>query len=108
MVKPSFGKCYMSDFVKVYDTLLTSSVWFQGKDVRILWITLLVMADADGNVHSSLPGLAHTAALTRAETEAALSVLEAPDPDDTSGVLDGVRVVREPWGWHVVNRTAYR
>ena len=34
----------MSGFVKVYGNILDSSVWVEPADVRIVWITLLVMA----------------------------------------------------------------
>lgn len=95
-------------FVKIYQTILDSSVWGESPEVCKLWITLLAMADADGVVRASRGGLARRAALPREVTMDALAVLMAPDPDDRSGVMDGVRVVAIQGGWRVVNHRMYR
>jgi hypothetical protein len=98
----------VSGFVKIYSTILDSSVWGESKDVRLLWVTMLAMTDQHGNVAASLGGLARRAGLTREECEVALAVLEAPDPDDRSGVDDGRRVRKTDGGWFITNHKHYR
>lgn len=35
----------MRDFVKIYSTILDSSVWGESKDTRLLWVTMLLSSD---------------------------------------------------------------
>lgn len=95
-------------FTKLYSTILDSSVWGESKDVKLLWVTMLAMTKQHGKVTASVGGLARRAGLTREECEAALAVLEAPDPDDSSGVDEGRRVRRVEGGWIVTNHKRYR
>jgi hypothetical protein len=95
-------------FVKVFGSILDSSVWSEPLATRVVWITLLAMADADGCVSAAVPGLVRRAQVSREDVEAALAKFLAPDPDDRSGVEDGrrLRVIRG--GWQIVNYTHYR
>lgn len=98
----------MSGFVKLYGSILESSIWFENPWTRLLWITMLAMADADGLVMASVPGLAHRARIPLDECRASLRVLESPDPDDRSGADDGRRIRVVPGGWQLVNYDRYR
>lgn len=95
-------------FVKLYGTILTSSVWVESTSTRIVWITLLALADKDGFVAASLPGLAHAANVSVPECEAAMRVLCAPDAHSRTKDFDGRRVEEADGGWVVLNRTKYR
>lgn len=98
----------MSHFVKLYGSILDSSVWGESKDVRLVWVTLLAMADPEGYVEASLPGLARRANVSIEECEAALAVLSAPDVHSKSQEHDGRRVEKVPRGWFVLNYQEYR
>lgn len=98
----------MRDFVKIYSTILDSSVWGESKDVKLLWIAMLAMGGETGIVEASVGGLARRAGLTRDECEVALDVLGAPDPDDKSGVDDGRRIHKTERGWSITNHRLYR
>lgn len=98
----------MTGFVKVYTTILDSSVWGLDHATRIVWITMLAMADGEGRVRASVGGLARRAVVTRDECEAALEALSSPDPDDTSGVDEGRRIRPTDGGWVVVNHRRHR
>lgn len=100
----------MSDpFVKIYRSILKSSLWVLGsKELRLLFVAMLAEADPDGVIRSSLPGLADLAKITIPETVTALEELMSPDPHDSSGVEGGVRVVKVPGGWQIVNAKRYR
>lgn len=98
----------MRDFVKIYSTILDSSVWGESKDVKLLWVTILAMGGETGVVEASVGGLARRAGLTREECEVALGVLLSPDPDDKSGVDEGRRIRKTERGWSITNHRLYR
>lgn len=95
-------------FVKVYDTILHSSVWLESNEARLVWLTMLIMADADGHVAASVGGLAHAARVGKKACREALDVLEAPDEDSRSPEHDGRRIERVDGGWFVLNHSKYR
>jgi hypothetical protein len=95
-------------FVKLYGSILDSSVWACDHATRIVWITLLAMAGPDGRVEASVGGLARRAQVTRDEVERALGVLLSPDPDDRSGIADGRRIEAFQGGWLLLNYERYR
>ena len=98
----------MSDgFVKVYTEMLDSSIWGESIETRIVWITMLAMADGDGIVSASVGGLARRANVSREATEAALEVLAGPDPDSRDGTT-GERIEKRVGGWAILNHRKYR
>ena len=94
-------------FVKIHGAILRSSIWSEPQHVRIVWITLLVLADADGVVEASVGGLTHAAAVSRSECEEALGVLTGPDGDSRDGTT-GERIEKVPGGWLILNHGDYR
>lgn len=97
-------------FVKLYgDKLLDSSVWIgTPSNVKILWIALLALADAQGRVIKGLPGLAHRADLTRKEVDEALVFLKAPDPDSQTPDFEGRRIENIEGGWQLLTYQLHR
>lgn len=95
-------------FVKIYGSILDSSLWSQDLATRVLWITMLAMADRVGEVSASIDGLARRANLTREECEAGLAKLAGPDPDSKSKAFQGRRIRAIPGGWKVLNYEKYR
>lgn len=98
----------MSAFVKLYASILDSSVWLEDHATVRVWISMLAMADADGLVEASVGGLAARARVTRDECELALQKFQNPDPDSKSHQHEGRRVQRVDRGWMVLNHRAYR
>lgn len=49
-------------YAKVFDSMLTSSVWQESHATVRVWFTMLLMKDQDGVVNASVPGLAYAAA----------------------------------------------
>ena len=96
----------MSSFVKLYAEILDSSVWLESQETRLVWITMLVMKDADGNVWASVNGLARRAGVSREGCQRALETLLAPDPDTRDGTT-GERITKIDGGWHVINHDRY-
>lgn len=98
----------MSGYVKLFSSILTSSVWGEADSTRIVWITLLALADRNGEAMASVGGLARSANMQREACERAIEVLSSPDPDDRSGVRDGVRIEKIQGGWRIINFATYR
>jgi hypothetical protein len=94
-------------YVKVHEEILDSSIWSECHATRIVWITMLAMADQDGVVQASIGGLAHRAHVTREECETALRCFLSPDPDSRDGTT-GERIETVPGGWLLLNHANYR
>lgn len=94
--------------MKVYGTILDSSVWGEPLAVRVVWIAMLAMADKNGVVAASSDGIARRANVPLKATEKALAVLESPDPRSKSPDYDGRRIERIDGGWKILNYERYR
>lgn len=101
-------------FVKVFESILDSSIWFEDSDTRCVWLTLMALADADGNVENTLPGLARRA-LPKLDLDEAMAITSAAlqkfqDPDEYSRTPDyeGRRIAPIEGGWHLLNHAKYR
>ena len=97
----------MNNFVKLYGSIIHSSIWAQPDHVRLVWITMLAMADCDGNVFASELGIANASRQTIENTLDALKVLMGPDPYSRDGTT-GERIVRIERGFHILNHAYYR
>lgn len=98
----------MSGYVKVFDSMLTSSVWQEAQATKVVWVTLLLLANKEGFAAASVPGLAHIAGVSMAECQHAIAVFSDPDPYSGSKVLEGRRIEAVEGGWHLVNHLKYR
>ncbi len=98
----------MAGFVKIYGSIIRSTVWQQPATTKLVWLTMLILADHRGKVEASIPGLAATAGVTLEECEAALTCFLSPDKYSHSKV-DGGRRIRECFGgWTITNHEFYR
>ncbi len=95
-------------YVKLFGSILDSSIWAQDSDTRVVWITMLAMADSEGIVNASIDGLAHRARVSIPACRHALHVLSGPDDFDRSGEGDGHRIEALRGGWQLVNYALYR
>ena len=92
----------------MFNSILASTIWRADDKTRIVWITMLAMADKHGCVESSLPGLADFARVSLADCEAALEILASPDAFSRTKEADGRRIEVIDGGWHIVNHRKYR
>jgi len=95
-------------FVKIYGSILRSSVWQQPLATKVVWITMLALADENGLVEASIPGLAATAGVTLEDCEAALACFTSPDRYSGSDVDEGRRIRPCRGGWVIINHKYYR
>ena len=98
----------MAGYTKLFNSILASTIWEADMATRIVWITLLAMADKDGVAEASVPGLATFARVSRQECERALSHLMAPDKDSRSKEYEGRRIEAIDGGWRLLNHAKYR
>lgn len=99
-------------YAKLFRSLLLSSVWSEDPATKVLWVSMLAEADAEGYVFGSIVGLAKMAGLLVDETQSSLAKLMAPDPVSSDLTRapenEGRRVVVIPGGWRLVNYAYYR
>lgn len=95
-------------FVKIYGSIVLSSIWLESESTRLLWITMLAMADQNGDIRASVRGIAHTARISDEACARALAILEAPDSDSRDKRNGGRRIVAVDGGWHILNFRRYR
>lgn len=94
-------------YVKIFGSILDSSIWAQDANTKVLWITMLAMADEEGVVVASLGGLSRRAGLEPQICQESLKTLEGPDDDSRDGTT-GERVVPLDGGWQILNYENYR
>jgi hypothetical protein len=95
-------------FTKLFNTIVTSTIWQEDDKTRIVWITMLAIADAFGNVFAAIPGLASVANVSIEAAERAVSNLLAPDQYSRTKDFEGRRIEEIDGGWHILNYGKYR
>jgi len=95
-------------YTKLFNSIIHSTIWREDDKTRILWVTMLAMSDENGNVLSSLPGLADAARITIKECETSLEKLMQPDPYSRTQDYEGRRIAVIDDGWHILNREKYK
>ena len=95
-------------FTKLFGSITTSTIWSESNETRIVWITLLSMADRHGRVWASIPGLARIAAVPVEAAREAISRFLGPDPDSRTKDNDGRRIEEIDGGWRLINYLKYR
>ena len=95
-------------FTKLFSSITESTVWGESHATRIVWITMLAMADRMGRVSASVPGLANRARVTLEECEHALERFMSPDKYSRTPDNDGRRIEPIEGGWRLINHSKYR
>lgn len=99
----------MSDaYTKLFSSITASTIVSEPVATRWLWVTMLAMADQNGDVWGSIPGLARHANLSIEETETGLRRFQEPDRYSRTQDSDGRRVEIIDGGWHLINHGKYR
>jgi hypothetical protein len=95
-------------FTKLSSAICESSLWSEDSDTRVLWITLLAMADQFGRVQAAVPGLARKANIPIEKARQGLNRFLAPDPDSRTPDNEGRRIEAIEGGWRLLNYEFYR
>lgn len=97
-----------SPFAKLSADIVRSSIWLTAPHVRLTWVTMLALSDAEGWVGGSVAGLAHAANLPVEQIRDALAILAAPDHDSRNPANEGRRIEAVERGWRILNYTEFR
>lgn len=97
-----------SGYTKLFSSILASTIWREPNHVRLVWITMMAMADKDGVCEASIPGLADLARVPLADCEDALQRLSSPDAYSRTPDHDGRRIEPVDGGWLLLNHAKYR
>lgn len=95
-------------FTKLFNSITESTIWVEPAHTKIVWITMLAMADHVGRVHASVPGLANRAVVPLKDCEIALDTLLSPDRHSRTKDNEGRRIEPIDGGWRLLNYTKYR
>lgn len=98
----------MTGYAKLFSSIVTSSIWGEDDQTRLVWITMLAIADKHGEVHASVPGLARVAVVPVEACERAIEKLMAPDKHSRTRDDDGRRIEAIDGGWVLLNYQKYR
>ncbi len=95
-------------YTKLFNTIVTSTIWQEDDKTRIVWITMLAIADQYGIVSAAVPGLASVANVGVDAARVAVKNLLSPDPDSRTKDFDGRRIEEVDGGWKILNYEKYR
>lgn len=95
-------------YTKLFSSITESTVWAESSNTRIVWITMLAMADRRGRVWAAIPGLANRARVPIADCETALKAFLRPDPYSRTKDHDGRRIAEIDGGWVLLNHAKFR
>lgn len=98
----------MAHYVKVFGSLIHSTLWQEEPPIKVVWVTMLALADAQGEVQASIPGLAKAAGVSILQCEEALAKFLSPDPYSRSKEAEGRRIEVIDGGWELINYIKYR
>lgn len=98
----------LTGYTKLFSSIVTSTIWRTSKETKIVFVTMLALADRNGVVEGSIPGLADVARVTIQECETALQELSQPDKYSRSQEHDGRRIEAVQGGWILLNHRKYR
>lgn len=98
----------MAGYTKLFGSILDSSIWREPDTTRLVWLTLMAMADRDGIVDASIDGIADRAKVRLEAAEGAMACFMAPDPKSKNPANKGRRVERTTEGYRLLNYDFYR
>lgn len=95
-------------YTKLFASILDSTIWSEPPGTKLVWITMLAMADKNGEVMASIPGLAKRAGVTLEECQEALQKFLSPDKFSRTPDDEGRRIEVIDGGWSLLNHAKYR
>lgn len=95
-------------YTKLFTEIIHSTIWTSSLTDKVVWITMLAMADDRGQCRASVPGLARIAGVSREECLTALGSFLSPDLDSRSQEYEGRRIKEIDGGWLLINHAKYR
>src|SRR3990167_799088 len=104
----TIGYTMSMTFTKLFSSITESTVWCEPDRTRLVWITMIAMADRHGRVWGSIPGLANRARVPVEDCRTAIDTFLAPDRDSRTPENEGRRIETIDGGWRLLNHAKYR
>jgi hypothetical protein len=98
----------MSGYTKLFSDIVSSTIWQEPNDCRVLWITMLAMKGKDHICRATIPALAKLANITLADCEGYLEHFTKPDKYSRSQENEGRRIEKIDGGFLILNGEKYR
>ena len=98
----------MTGFTKLFSSIVHSTIWRDEMHVKIVWITMLALANRNGDVLASMPGLADASRVSLDQCQEALKRLSGPDKWSRTQEHEGRRIEEVDGGWNILNYMKYR
>lgn len=104
----------MESWTPIHRQILDSSLWEAKASIKVVWITILLIASEpgrNGEVDMTVRSLAARAGESVKAVQDAITFLMAPDPKSRTRAHEGRRLLpidpERGWGWEVANWNAY-
>lgn len=98
----------MPGYTKLFSSIVHSTIWREEDHVRIVWVTMLALADKNGVVEASIPGLSDVSRISIEQCTDALEKLKSEDKYSRSQDFEGRRIEDVDGGWLLLNYVKYR
>lgn len=98
----------MSGYTKLFQDIVTSTIWSENSDCRVLWITMLALKDRHNICRATVPYLAKAVGISLDETEKYLEKFQKPDKYSRSQEHEGRRIAPADGGWLILNGQKYQ
>lgn len=95
-------------YTPLFSSIVLSTIWRESNETRLVWITMLALADARGIIEASIPGLADAAKVPLEKCKEALVILQSPDEYSRTKDHDGRRIEEVDGGWRLLNIAKFR
>lgn len=97
-----------SGYTKLFGDLITSTIWQEPNDCRVLWITMLALKDKDHVCRATVPALARICGIENEQCEAYLKKFQDPDKYSRNKAHEGRRIAPADGGWEILNGEHYQ
>lgn len=98
-------------YTKLFGSIVNSSIWLEDAETRVLWVTMMALADRKGCVYAAIPGLAKAASIPVKKAKEAISKFLGPDKYSADTVRSperqGRRIEVIDGGWRLLNAEHY-
>jgi hypothetical protein len=95
-------------YTKLFSHIITSSIWSEDSDTKVVWVTMLALANKHGEVMASIPGLAKVAGISIEGTQKAIQKFLSPDVFSRTKEAEGRRIEEIDGGWFIINYIKHR
>ncbi len=98
----------MNGYTKLFGDIITSTIWQEPNDCRVLWITMLALKDRHNICRATVPSLASLSSISIEDAERYLHQFQQPDKYSRSQEHEGRRIAPAEGGWLILNGEKYQ